>query len=201
MCFADLQYWIMYLPYILGPAFLLSGCMVLTLESSDPWYSGSMSGHVELSLMDRQTPCCDHACLILAPFLRAAATCMTSSPQVWPGYAGRGCQGACTTCLAKDAKALKNGVPRLMDVCLVGFFPYRRHHWHDLTFWITFLAQTGALGLLVGGVCQWHKQNILDESGMWAVQVFRALAYLFFGSLLLDISSFLSLVEISNPQI
>ncbi|CAK0779986.1 hypothetical protein CVIRNUC_004906 [Coccomyxa viridis] len=116
-----LLYWIMYLPYILGPAFLLSGCMVLTLESSDPWYSG--------------------------------------------------------------------------------FFPYRRHHWHDLTFWITFLAQTGALGLLVGGVCQWHKQNILDESGMWAVQVFRALAYLFFGSLLLDISSFLSLVEISNPQI
>ena len=39
--FADLQYWIMYLPYILGPAFLLSGCIVLTLESSDPWYSGT----------------------------------------------------------------------------------------------------------------------------------------------------------------
>ena len=36
-----LQYWIMYLPYILGPAFLLSGCIVLTLESSDPWYSGT----------------------------------------------------------------------------------------------------------------------------------------------------------------
>ena len=88
-----------------------------------------------------------------------------------------------------------------MSMRPAGFFPYRRHHWHDLTFWITFLAQTGALGLLVGGVCQWHKQNILDESGMWAVQVFRALAYLFFGSLLLDISSFLSLVEISNPQV
>lgn len=89
----------------------------------------------------------------------------------------------------------------IIGVRFAGFFPYRRHHWHDLTFWITFLAQTGALGLLVGGVCQWHKQNILGESGMWAVQVFRALAYLFFGSLLLDISSFLSLVEISNPQI
>ena len=47
--FAVLQYWIMYLPYILGPAFLLSGCIVLTLESSDPWYSGSMSGHGALS--------------------------------------------------------------------------------------------------------------------------------------------------------
>ena len=74
--FAVLQYWIMYLPYILGPAFLLSGCIVLTLESSDPWYSGSMSGHVSLSSM----PCCFHACLALAPFLRAAAARMTRSP-------------------------------------------------------------------------------------------------------------------------
>ena len=70
-----------------------------------------------------------------------------------------------------------------------------------MTFWITFLANIGALGLLIGGVCQWEKQDIMERSGMWAVQVYRALTYLFFGSLLLDISSFLTLMEISNPNL
>ena len=27
-------------PFILGPAFLLFGCILLTLESSDPWWEG-----------------------------------------------------------------------------------------------------------------------------------------------------------------
>ena len=82
-----------------------------------------------------------------------------------------------------------------------GFFPFRSRQVRDLTFWITFLADVGALGLLVGGVCQWEKQHILERSGILAVQLYRALAYLFFGSLLLDVSSFLSLVEISNPDL
>ena len=98
-------------------------------------------------------------------------------------------------------ECLRRACIGIISVPPAGLFPFRRHHWHDLTFWITFLAQTGAVGLLIGGICQWHKQNILDESGMWAVQVFRAVTYLFFGSLLLDVSSFLSLVEISNPQV
>ena len=41
----------------------------------------------------------------------------------------------------------------------------------------------------------------MERSGMWAVQVYRAISYLFFGSLLLDISSFLTLMEISNPNL
>ncbi len=41
----------------------------------------------------------------------------------------------------------------------------------------------------------------MDRSGMWAVQVYRGLAYLMFGSFLLDVSAFLTLVEISNPQL
>lgn len=35
-----LQYWMMYFLYILGPALLLCGCLLLTLESSDPWWDG-----------------------------------------------------------------------------------------------------------------------------------------------------------------
>ena len=35
-----LQYWMMYFLFILGPAFLLCGCLLLTLESSDPWWEG-----------------------------------------------------------------------------------------------------------------------------------------------------------------
>ena len=38
-----LQYWMMYFLYILGPAFLLCGCLLLTLESSDPWWEGEYS--------------------------------------------------------------------------------------------------------------------------------------------------------------
>ena len=90
---------------------------------------------------------------------------------------------------------------RLCDECHAGFFPYRPRQVRSLTFWITFLANIGALGLLIGGVCQWEKQAIMERSGLWAIQVYRGIAYLIFGSFLLDVSSFLTLIEISNPDL
>lgn len=90
---------------------------------------------------------------------------------------------------------------RCSHLCHAGFFPFRSRQCRSLTFWITFLANTGAVGLLIGGVCQWEKEDIIERSGMWAVQTYRAVAYLFFGSLLLDVSSFLTLMEISNPDL
>jgi hypothetical protein len=41
----------------------------------------------------------------------------------------------------------------------------------------------------------------MERSGILAIQLYRGLAYLFFGSFLLDVSAFLSLVEISNPEL
>jgi hypothetical protein len=93
-----------------------------------------------------------------------------------------------------------SGLPYAV-ICPAGFFLYRPRQFHSLTFWITFLANMGALGLLIGGICHWEKQEIMDHSGMWAVQLYRGLAYLFFGSFLLDASAFLTLVEISNPEL
>lgn len=43
------------------------------------------------------------------------------------------------------------------------------------------------------------QQPILRACGI--AQVYRGVAYLVFGSFLLDVSAFLTLVEISNPQL
>lgn len=104
-----------------------------------------------------------------------------------------------TACLlAVTALCMDKLASRTRLSACAGLLPFGTRQWASLTFWVCWTAAIGAVGLFIGGVCQWNKLHILSTSGMRAVQLYRALPYLVFGSLLLDVSSFLSLIELSN---
>lgn len=81
-----------------------------------------------------------------------------------------------------------------------GFIPLSSKEACSLGFWANALGFWGSLGLLVGGICQWNLMKIMMRSGVKGVQLYRGLAYFAFGSLLLDTSQALILMELSNPD-
>ena len=92
------------------------------------------------------------------------------------------------------------GYEVLTLVCHTGFIPLSFKEACSLGFWANALGFWGSLGLLVGGICQWNLMKIMMRSGVKGVQLYRGLAYFAFGSLLLDTSQALILMELSNPD-
>lgn len=83
---------------------------------------------------------------------------------------------------------------------LTGFIPLSLQEARSLGFWANALGFWGALGLLVGGICQWNLKKIMMRSGVKGVQLYRGISYFTFGSLLVDTSQLLILMELSNPE-
>jgi len=84
--------------------------------------------------------------------------------------------------------------------CHAGFIPLSSKEACSLGFWVNALGFWGALGLLVGGICQWNLMRIMMRSGVKGAQLYRGIAYFAFGSLLVDTSQVLILMELSNPD-
>lgn len=81
-----------------------------------------------------------------------------------------------------------------------GFIPLTLQEARSLRFWTNALGFWGALGLLTGGICQWNLKKIMIRSGVEGVQLYRGITYFVFGSLLVDVSQLLILMELSNPE-
>jgi hypothetical protein len=81
-----------------------------------------------------------------------------------------------------------------------GFVPLSWAEASNLGFVVNMLGIWGFIGLMSGGICQWNRTEIMAQSGVLGVQLYRGFAYFACGSLLVDISQFLVLIELLNPE-
>ena len=81
-----------------------------------------------------------------------------------------------------------------------GFVSWSAAEAKTLGFWTNALGFWGSVGLLVGGICQWNLKKIMMRAGVKGVQLYRGIAYFASGSLLVDASQLLILMELSNPD-